>query len=57
MSTSTEPSASGLNALLAEYADLERRLADPAVHTDAAVARSLGRRYAQMARSCAPRTS
>ncbi|MDT7566983.1 MAG: peptide chain release factor 1, partial [Pseudonocardiales bacterium] len=48
MSTSTEPSASGLNALLAEYADLERRLADPAVHTDAAVARSLGRRYAQI---------
>ena len=48
MSTSTEPSASGLNALLAEYVDLERRLADPEVHADAAVARSLGRRYAQI---------
>jgi peptide chain release factor 1 len=48
VSTSTEPSASGLNALLAEYADLERRLADPEVHADAAVARSLGRRYAQI---------
>ncbi|MBO0876518.1 MAG: peptide chain release factor 1 [Pseudonocardia sp.] len=48
MSTSTEPGASGLTALLAEYADLEVRLADPAVHADAATARSLGRRYAEI---------
>ncbi len=48
MSTSTEPGGSGLNAMLAEYADLETRLADPAVHADAATARSLGRRYAQL---------
>ncbi|WP_037068885.1 peptide chain release factor 1 [Pseudonocardia acaciae] len=34
--------------MLAEYADLETRLADPAVHADAATARSLGRRYAQL---------
>ena len=33
---------------MAEYADLERRLADPAVHADQAAARSLGRRYAQL---------
>jgi peptide chain release factor 1 len=47
VSTSTE-SGAGLHALLAEYADLEKRLADPAVHADAAAARSLGRRYAQI---------
>ena len=47
MSTSTEQGG-GLNAMLAEYDDLERRLADPAVHADAAEARSLGRRYAQL---------
>ena len=34
--------------LLAEHADLEQRLADPAVHADAAVARKLGRRYAEL---------
>jgi peptide chain release factor 1 len=47
VSTSTEQGG-GLNAMLAEYEDLERRLADPAVHADAAEARSLGRRYAQL---------
>ena len=47
MSTSTD-SGAGLNALLAEYADLEQRLADPAVHADVGTARSLGRRYAQI---------
>jgi len=31
-----------------EYADLERRLADPEVHADAAEARRLGRRYAEL---------
>jgi len=30
--------------LVAEHDDLERQLADPAVHTDQAVARRLGRR-------------
>jgi peptide chain release factor 1 len=34
--------------LLAEYADLERRLADPAVHADQGEARRLGRRYAEL---------
>src|SRR5882757_7550059 len=47
VSTSTE-SGAGLHALLAEYADLEKRLADPAVHADATTARALGRRYAQI---------
>jgi peptide chain release factor 1 len=45
------PDASALAAvepLLAEHADLEQQLADPAVHTDAARARKLGRRYAEL---------
>jgi len=37
-----------VEALVAEYADLETRLADPAVHTDQGVARKLGRRYAEL---------
>jgi peptide chain release factor 1 len=39
-----------LDELLAEHAELERRLADPALHGDQAQARSLGRRYAELAR-------
>ena len=38
-----------LSGLLAEHAALETELADPAVHADAARARRLGRRYAQLA--------
>jgi len=34
--------------LIFEHADLETRLADPGVHTDAGLARSLGRRYAEL---------
>jgi len=34
--------------LLAEHAEIERELADPAVHADAGRARSLGRRYAEL---------
>jgi peptide chain release factor 1 len=37
-----------MDALLDEHADLERALADPAVHADAATARKLGRRYAEL---------
>ena len=37
-----------LPAMLAEHAELERRLADPGVHTDQALARRLGRRYAEL---------
>ena len=41
-------SAPALDALLAEHAELEQRLADPAVHADQAAARKLGRRYAEL---------
>lgn len=34
--------------LVAEHADLEVRLADPTVHADQALARKLGRRYAEL---------
>ncbi len=44
----TSTATSSLDALLAEHADLERRLADPAVHADAGAARKLGRRYAEL---------
>jgi peptide chain release factor 1 len=37
-----------LAALLAEYADLERRLADPSIHADQALARKVGRRFAEL---------
>ena len=40
--------ADPLDDLLAEHADLEHLLADPAVHADQAVARELGRRYAEI---------
>ena len=38
-----------VEALLAEHAEIEAALADPAVHADAARARALGRRYAELA--------
>jgi peptide chain release factor 1 len=41
--------AGKLAEVLAEYADVERQLADPAVHADAARARTLGRRFARLA--------
>ncbi|KJK47465.1 peptide chain release factor 1 [Lentzea aerocolonigenes] len=37
-----------LDSLLAEYDELEKKLADPAVHADQAGARKLGKRYAQL---------
>jgi peptide chain release factor 1 len=39
---------STLDSLTAEYARLEGSLADPAIHADQAVARRLGRRYAEL---------
>ncbi|MPV48908.1 MULTISPECIES: peptide chain release factor 1 [unclassified Pseudactinotalea] len=36
--------------ILAEHADIEAALADPAVHSDQARARTLGRRYAELGR-------
>ncbi len=38
-----------LPELIAEYADVERQLSDPAVHTDPNRARTLGRRFAELA--------
>ncbi|GAA2363220.1 peptide chain release factor 1 [Catellatospora methionotrophica] len=37
-----------LTALLAEYAELEARLADPSIHADQAAARKVGRRFAEL---------
>jgi peptide chain release factor 1 len=41
-------SAPSVDALLMEHAELERALADPAVHADAGAAKKLGRRYAEL---------
>ncbi|WP_106536042.1 peptide chain release factor 1 [Haloactinopolyspora alba] len=38
----------GVEALVAEHAELEERMADPSVHADAARARKLARRYAEL---------
>ncbi|HET8658860.1 MAG TPA: peptide chain release factor 1 [Micromonosporaceae bacterium] len=37
-----------LSALLDEYAELEQRLVDPAIHADQATARRVGRRFAEL---------
>lgn len=37
-----------LSGLLAEHADVEKQLSDPAVHSDQAKARELGKRFAQL---------
>jgi peptide chain release factor 1 len=39
-----------VQALLDQHADLERRLADPALHTDQDAARKAGRRYGELSR-------
>jgi peptide chain release factor 1 len=44
----SNPAPGRLAALLAEFADLERQLADPAVHGDQTRARRVGRRYAEL---------
>ncbi|MER7890648.1 peptide chain release factor 1 [Micromonospora sp. NPDC094482] len=41
-------SSERLAKLLDEYADLEKRLADPAIHADQGTARRVGRRYAEL---------
>jgi len=41
--------APAIDAVLSEHADLERQLADPDLHSDAAKARKVGRRFAQLA--------
>ena len=42
--------AAAVQALLDQYADLERRLADPALHADQDAARKAGRRYGELSR-------
>src|SRR5664279_4942869 len=37
-----------IDDLLAEYADIQQALSDPAVHADQAASRRLGRRYAEL---------
>ena len=37
-----------IDAMAAEHADLERQLSDPELHSDAANARKVGRRFAQL---------
>ncbi|ADD41013.1 peptide chain release factor 1 [Stackebrandtia nassauensis] len=37
-----------LAVLLAEHSELEKQLADPSIHADAALARRVGRRYAEL---------
>ena len=50
MSSDPGPASAGVHtsALTAEYADLERAMADPSLHADPAAARRLGRRYAAL---------
>ncbi len=45
----TEAPTSRLDELHAEYAEVETALSDPAVHADQAKARTLGRRFAELA--------
>ena len=47
--TATADGSATLAQLLAEYAEVETALSDPAVHADQAAARRLGRRFAQLA--------
>jgi peptide chain release factor 1 len=47
--TKAAEGAGRLPELLAEYAEVEKALADPAVHADPATARRLGRRFAELA--------
>ncbi|MGI8869167.1 MAG: peptide chain release factor 1 [Mycobacteriales bacterium] len=45
----SEAGTGPLSAILSEYTEVERALADPAVHNDTARARDLGRRFAELA--------
>jgi peptide chain release factor 1 len=47
--TSADAGAPAIDSLLSEHAELERRLADPDLHTNPATARGVGRRFAQLA--------
>ena len=47
-SSSADAPRASVAQILAEYTDLQLKLADPGVHADQAVARRLGRRYAEL---------
>lgn len=47
---STQASLEAVAPILEEYADLEKQLADPSLHSDQAKARQVGRRYAELGR-------
>ncbi|MET3803424.1 peptide chain release factor 1 [Nakamurella sp. UYEF19] len=47
-STARNSTAGPAAGLIAEYAELQTKLSDPAVHADQAAARRLGRRYAEL---------
>jgi peptide chain release factor 1 len=44
----TDPLLDAVRPALAEHAEVERRLSDPAVHTDQRLSRTLGRRHAEL---------
>ena len=46
--TNTTPAVTGVPELVGEYRELELRLSESAVHADQALARTLGRRYAEL---------
>lgn len=46
-----------IDVLLAEHADLERRLSDPDLHSNPDEARKAGRQFASSPRSSAPTAS
>ena len=46
-----------LTDLETEYAQLERDLSDPAIHSDPDRARTVGRRYGELAPPAAPHTA
>ena len=52
-----QQSAMAIDGVLAEHADLERQLSDPALHGDAGNARRVGRRFAQLAPIVRPTAS
>ncbi|WP_099331652.1 peptide chain release factor 1 [Actinomyces minihominis] len=47
---STHPSLEAVAPLIEEYHDLEKQLSDPALHSNQARARQVGRRYAELGR-------
>ena len=54
MSSATD--SNRLAVLLAEHSELEKQLADPSIHADAALARRVGRRYAELSPIAATNT-